>query len=58
MMGSGGLGIVMAVIETIVKKDVLKWGPNPTAEVLALVIPAYLSVSMGMGGIGAWMLGN
>jgi putative OPT family oligopeptide transporter len=48
---AGGLGIVLAIVEKLVPKTMIKWVPSPAALGLAFVIPAWNSMSMFMGAV-------
>lgn len=50
MVWAGIAGIVLAVLEKVAPKKVRTWVPSPASMGLALVIPAYNSVSMFLGG--------
>jgi uncharacterized oligopeptide transporter (OPT) family protein len=58
MIWGGAVGVVLAIAEKIMPKNVRQWVPSPTGVGLALVIPAYYSISMAMGGILAFVLGK
>lgn len=46
-------GIILAVIEKLVPKSALRWVPSPGSIGLAMVVPAYYSLSMFLGGMAA-----
>ena len=48
---AGALGILLALVEKLAPKNVVKWVPSPAAMGLALVIPVYYSISFFLGGL-------
>jgi OPT family oligopeptide transporter len=56
MIWGAVFGSVSAILEKVLPKKVATWVPSPTAVGLAFVIPAYYSVSMAIGGFGAWLM--
>jgi uncharacterized oligopeptide transporter (OPT) family protein len=55
---TGFIGIVLAVAEKVVKKGYAEWVPSPASIGLAMVIPAWISISMFVGGVAAWAAGK
>ncbi|MFW5921235.1 MAG: OPT/YSL family transporter, partial [Polyangiales bacterium] len=53
---AGILGIVLAIGEKVLPKKAATWTPSPASIGLALVIPAYYSISMFLGGLIAVVL--
>jgi putative OPT family oligopeptide transporter len=53
MIIAGGLGLVLAVGEKLLPKNVATWIPSPSAMGLALVIPAWNSISFFIGAAAA-----
>ena len=51
MLWGGVVGIVAAVAEKVLPKNLAHWVPSPTAVGLAFCIPAYYAVSMALGGV-------
>ena len=54
MVIAGAIGIVLALLEKVLSKRAATFVPSPTGIGLALVIPAYYSISMCLGGLIAW----
>jgi uncharacterized oligopeptide transporter (OPT) family protein len=51
LLVAGVLGVVLAVLEKVLPQRARRWVPSPAALGLALVIPAYYSISIFMGAI-------
>ena len=56
MLVGGLLGIVLTLTEEFVPKPYRKWIPSATGLGIAGVIPAFNSISMFLGALGAWLL--
>ncbi len=54
MLAAGAIGVVLAMLEKA--ESISKWVPSPASIGLALVIPAYYSISMFLGGLLAYLL--
>jgi putative OPT family oligopeptide transporter len=52
---AGGLGIALAIAEKVLPSRAARWVPSPASVGLAIVVPAYYSVSMFIGGVLAWV---
>ena len=48
---AGIVGILMALLEKLLPKHLVKWVPSPSAVGLAFVIPVYYSISFFIGGL-------
>ncbi len=53
---AGGAGIILAILEKKLPKNLAKWTPSPAALGLAFVIPAWNSMSMFFGAIVALLV--
>ncbi len=53
---AGALGIALALAERFVPTAARKWVPSPSSVGLALVIPAYYSMAIFIGGAIAWLV--
>jgi putative OPT family oligopeptide transporter len=53
---AGSLGVALALAERFSPKRVRLWIPSPSSLGLALVIPAYYSMAIFMGGAIAWLV--
>ena len=51
MLWGGTVGVVLAVLEKVLRPERARWVPSPTAIGLAFVIPAYYSISMAAGAL-------
>ncbi len=56
MLVGGLLGIVLTLAEEFAPKPYRKWIPSATGLGIAGVIPAFNSISMFLGALGAWLL--
>ncbi|MDB5385392.1 MAG: Oligopeptide transporter, family [Planctomycetaceae bacterium] len=56
MLIGGGLGIALTLLEELGPKSWKKYLPSTTGLGLAGVIPAFNSISMFLGALGAWIL--
>lgn len=56
MLIGGGLGIVLTLLDEYAPKSWKKYLPSTTGLGIAGVIPAFNSISMFMGALGAWIL--
>lgn len=55
---AGTLGVVLAVLEKVLPPRVVAWIPSPGSVGLAMVVPAWNSLSMFLGAIVAALLGR
>jgi uncharacterized oligopeptide transporter (OPT) family protein len=56
MLVGGVLGILLTLAEELLPKKFRPWIPSPTGLGIAGVIPAFNSISMFVGALGAWLL--
>jgi len=47
----GGIGVVLAVLEKVLPRQIRVWVPSPAAIGIAIVVPAYYAISMFLGGL-------
>lgn len=55
MFWGGGIGMALAIIEKLVPAKLQPWIPSAASIGLAMVIPAFYSVSFFIGGVLAWL---
>ncbi len=53
---AAGVGVVLAVAEKLAPPTVRRFVPSPASMGLALVVPAYYSIMMFLGGVIAWLI--